>query len=186
MAVTKGKKEKLQCTVKDYTNDSLCSSLEFYAADIQNKVLEAVRSICKIAVDKNKLRQERQEDTLRELKLEMMRIEKEKNLLVRKPTMLYFDFKSGNMTKEEFISAKEAVNKRITEIDTRLAEIGQAMAAVIKPDVNMDEILECGFLQSYDGNVLSKLIQKIYVYTDGNIEIIFDCKDFFQSCLNEN
>lgn len=183
---TKNKNSRLQCGRRGLTENGKCNNINCYAADIKEKVLEAVNAICKIAVDKSNLQQEQREEALKSLKLEHSRLNKEKTQLTGKPTMLYFDFKAGRMTQEEFIAAKEAVNNRLSEIDVRLAEIEREMSASNKPSVNIDDVSKCGALQTYDSKILAKLIQKIYVYEDGNIEIVFDCKDFFQSCMTEN
>lgn len=48
------------------------------------------------------------------------------------------------------------------------------------------EYAEDSVLEEYDGNVLSKLIDKVYIYGDGNLQIVFKNDDYFRTvCVEE-
>lgn len=46
-------------------------------------------------------------------------------------------------------------------------------------DVN-GAIGECGLLEEYGGKVLSKMVEKVYIYGDGNLEVMFRNEDYYR------
>ncbi len=50
-----------------------------------------------------------------------------------------------------------------------------------EPEENENDLKQCSVLEEYDGNVLSKLIEKVYIYGDGNLQIVFKNDDYFRT-----
>ena len=42
------------------------------------------------------------------------------------------------------------------------------------------ELAECGLLEEYGGKVLSKMVEKVYIYGDGNLEVMFRNEDYYR------
>lgn len=49
-----------------------------------------------------------------------------------------------------------------------------------EPEENEDDLKQCSVLEEYDGNILSKLIDRVYIYGDGNLQVVFRNDDYFQ------
>ena len=52
-------------------------------------------------------------------------------------------------------------------------------------EVNENDLKQCSVLQEYDGKVLSKLIEKVYIYGDGNLQVVFKNDDYFRTVCIE-
>lgn len=48
-----------------------------------------------------------------------------------------------------------------------------------------DDLKQCSLLEEYDGNILSKLIDKVYIYNDGNLQVVFKNDDYFREIFEE-
>lgn len=54
-----------------------------------------------------------------------------------------------------------------------------------EPEESEDDLKQCSMLAVYDGNVLSKLIDRVYIYGDGNLQVVFKNDDYFQTICME-
>ena len=54
-----------------------------------------------------------------------------------------------------------------------------------EPEESEDNLKQCSVLEQYDGNILSKLIDRVYIYGDGNLQVVFKNDDYFQTVCVE-
>ena len=46
---------------------------------------------------------------------------------------------------------------------------------------------QCSMLEEHDGSILSKLIDKVYIYGDGSLQVVFKNDDYFRTvCVEGN
>lgn len=70
------------------------------------------------------------------------------------------------------------------ELEEKIAGIAEQESEP-EPEENEDNLKQCSMLEEYDGNVLSKLIDKVYLYGDGNLQVVFKNDDYFQAVFEE-
>ena len=51
--------------------------------------------------------------------------------------------------------------------------------------MRLDDLKQCSMLEKYDGNVLLNLIDRVYIYGDGNLQIVFKNDDYFRKVCKE-
>lgn len=83
----------------------------------------------------------------------------------------------------QYIAELEITTKRIAEIDQCIPEIEneieEARKKIEEAGAKQAELNDIAALQSFDKNVLYKIIDKVYVYGGGRIEIIWKMDDIF-------
>ena len=70
------------------------------------------------------------------------------------------------------------------ELEERIAGIAE-QESELKPEESEDDLRACSLLEEYDGSILSKLIEKVYIYGDGNLQIVFKNDDYFRTVCEE-
>lgn len=70
----------------------------------------------------------------------------------------------------------------LVEIETKEEKIAGMIEQRNEPELkeSEDDLKQCSVLEEYDGNVLSKLIEKVYIYNDGNLQVVFKSDDYFR------
>lgn len=76
---------------------------------------------------------------------------------------LYSDYRSEVLDKEGYIEELEKTASRISEITLQIAELENEIAA----------------LQDFDKIQLSKIIEKVFIYEPGRMEISWKMDDIF-------
>ena len=85
----------------------------------------------------------------------------------------YTRYRSGVCSKEEYLSIRQIKKERLETIQRQVDELKDKKFKESSQQSEDTTIAECIMLNEYDGNVISKLVDKIYVYNDKDIEIIF-------------
>ena len=97
---------------------------------------------------------------------------------------LYKEYASGGYSKEEYLSLRKSNQELLGELEEKIADMaGQESEPV--PEGNEDDLKQCSMLEEYDGNILLKLIDRVYIYGDGNLQVVFKNDDYFQMVCEE-
>lgn len=54
-----------------------------------------------------------------------------------------------------------------------------------EPEESEDDLKQCSMLEEYDGSILSKLIDRVYIYGDDNLQVVFKNDDYFRVVCEE-
>lgn len=159
-----------------------CSNSKMDKVELEETVLACARNMVRfISENLEKKKKVWLETSIQEEKLSTLASEK-KRLSSRK-MKLYSDYRMGSLTKDQYISELEITTKRIAEIDQCIPEIEneieEARKKIEEAGAKQAELNDIAALQSFDKNVLYKIIDKVYVYGGGRIEIIWKIDDIF-------
>lgn len=69
------------------------------------------------------------------------------------------------------------INQRIPEIENEIREAKEAMTRAAEKQTELNDVAA---LREYDEEVLRKIIEKVFVYGGGKIEIVWKMNDIFQ------
>lgn len=114
---------------------------------------------------------------LAELEREIQRVEDS-------TIQLYKEYASGGYSKEEYLSLRKSNQSLLGELEEKIAGIAEQESEP-EPEESEDDLKQCSMLEEYDGNVLSKLIEKVYIYGDGNLQVVFKNDDYFRKVCKE-
>lgn len=178
------------CNVKE-TGESF--SLNIEQDLLKMIVMDQIKILIKSAVDKKRLLQNinknRDKNPVSALEKRIAALSEKKRRYEFNTENMYIDFAEGLIDKEEFQMLREKnilniqeINREIESLEIKRKETNTAVLKFIK---NVDELeafideIECS------DEIIKRLVNKIYLYKDNKVEIIFNCDDIIQNRVVE-
>ena len=164
-----------KCDVGTMDRSKPCKNIRMKKKDAEDIVLESVRVLCvthleKADVDKGDITAS--EDIPSQINLTKREMERLQDSIVAG----YKAYQQGIMSREAYISARAETNDTIAGLEKELALLEERLKAEAGSDTDIDcdwtELLEQTFT-GYDGEKFRNVIDRIYVYGDGRVEIVF-------------
>ncbi len=109
-------------------------------------------------------------------------LESEKNRLSSRKMKLYSDYRSEVLDKERYMEELEKTTSRISEITLGIAELeNESTVAKKKCDEATEKEMEVNEIPTadFDKIQLSKIIEKVFIYEPGRMEISWKMDDIF-------
>lgn len=110
-------------------------------------------------------------------------LKSEKKRLSSRKMKLYSDYRSEVLDKEGYMEELEKTTSRILEITLQIAELENEIAVAKKKCDEATEkemeVNEIAALQDFDKIQLSKIIEKVFIYEPGRMEISWKMDDIF-------
>ncbi len=114
---------------------------------------------------------------------EMAALQKERTRISARKFTIYDDYRNGNSSREKYLYNLEkiqerlaALDKMIPDLEQRIKEAKENIETSNEKEKNLEDIAA---LQTFDKEVLSKVIDKVYVYGPDRVEIIWKAYDIF-------
>ena len=145
-------------------------------------VLETVKEACRMRLDT--LMVQKQTDRKKTSVCLLEELEREKQSVEDSTIQLYKEDASGGYSKEEYLSLRKSNQSLLGELEEKIAGIAEQESEP-EPEESEDDLKQCSVLEEYDGNILSKLIDRVYIYNDGNLQVVFKNDDYFQTVCAE-
>lgn len=146
-------------------------------------VLETVREACRMRLDN--LMVQKQTDNKKKTSVCLLaELEREKQRVEDNAIQLYKEYASGGYSKEEYLSLRKSNQSLLGELEEKIAGIAEQESDPV-PEENEDDLKQCSVLEEYDGSILEKLIDKVYIYGDGNLQVVFKNDDYFRTVCAE-
>lgn len=172
-------KPKYVCSVRNRKPDLPCAKIFMEKGEAEQMVLETVREACRMRLD-NLMVQKQTDDKKKTSVCLLAELEKEKQRVEDNTIQLYKEYASGGCSKEEYLSLRKSNQDLLGELEERIAGIaGQEIEQ--EPEDSEENLDQCSMLEEYDGNILSKLIEKVYIYGDGSLQVVFKNDDYFRT-----
>lgn len=112
-------------------------------------------------------------------------LQNEKARLSARKFTIYDDYRSGNSSREKYLHDLEQIRERLAEIETLIPGLEQQIKEADKKMEGVNEtenhLADIVALQSFDKEILSKVIERVYVYGADRVEIIWKTDDIFFS-----
>ena len=161
---------------------------EFYAKDISKKVSTAHRKkwttdeyMCGFApYGYLKSKTEKNRIVVDEATAGNVRLEKKVKSLSSKKMMLYSDYKDDKLTREEYVKRSKAMVEQIDELHQEIeqlkTEIPPEDNSSSKFETQLESIIK---MESFDREKIQKVIKKVIINGEDNIEIVWNTDDPF-------
>ena len=184
----------LKCTTYSKTNkqDSCNSHHRIELDKLEELVLSAIQSQVALAIDIDQAIQtiKANSEINKEAKKIAHLLEKSKEEIAKIDTMildLYPDWKAGMISKNEYIKLKKQFEENREKAVSRVADLEQRINRDDKEHFSFNHIID-DFLKFKNISLLTRevmeaLIEKVYVYEDNKIKIVFKYRDPFKSAL---
>ena len=147
-------------------------------------VLETVKEACRMRLDT--LMVQRQTDNEKKISVCLLaELEREKQRVEDSTIQLYKEYASGGYSKEEYLSLRKSNQSLLEELEEKIAGMAEQEESKQEPEESEDDLKQCSVLEEYDGNILSKLIDRVYIYNEGNLQVVFKNDDYFRTVCGE-
>ncbi len=173
------KNHRYCCRYRTCGSDTDCRKAVEDMETLEGSVMEYVRKMAEVMLGNSRRKETESEWEMLGKKLASLRKEKER--LSAEKMFLYDRYRSGKMTREQFKAEAEGIAVRIEEIG-RESEDAEAKIESLKGCSSQEgeAVLEgIAVLQEFDKAVLRKAIDRIKVYGEGHIEVVWKAGDMF-------
>ena len=170
-----------------------CSSRVKRKADLDNAVLESIRTQMNVFMDtahiiKSLLAQKQSNSKRNERRKSKSLLNSKIKSLHSAVSNLYIDMKDGLLTEEEYLMQKKKYQDQISELEHTLDELNQDETETMEQIVGTKQW--SAIVEKYaDANELSKelldaCIEQIKVHADGSLDITFNYMQEFKELLD--
>ena len=175
---------RYQCRMKNMSPHEGCQTLFAQKDELHQAVLETVRKHIEVAVGRYIEVQKNADNETDTINKTIMKLNKEVGTLENAPFSLYDEYRTGRITKEQFISQRKTAKIRLDEAKAEIKALKNKLTHLNITSKETIDLLSCPELTEYDGKVLSEFIKKVEVYSQDKIKIHFKCKKFFEDIIN--
>lgn len=182
-----------RCVTRRKIATNGCTNHTIRVDKLEEAVLVYLQQIIALAVEADEIIQQinssgkrKQETSYLEKALHTNETEKEK--CSRMMLDLYPDWKNGIITKEEYLSLKQNMQDKIEEYNANIekltASISEMKNGVSTENEFLNSFIKYKNIQCLTRPLVIELIDSIYVYEGGRIQINLKCQDAYEQILN--
>jgi predicted RNA-binding Zn-ribbon protein involved in translation (DUF1610 family) len=159
-----------------------CSNSRMEKNELEETVLNCARNMVNFISENLQIKKkEWANSSMMEEKIATL--EGERKRLSARKMKLYSDYRAGAVSLEKYISERKTLLESLNEIDRRIPEIENEMEEFKKQIEEAGEkqadLNDVAALQTFDKAVLHKIIDRVFIYGGGRIEIVWKMDDFF-------
>ena len=176
-----GKKyEYYICSTYRKKSNKLCTKHTIKTEKIYETILKLINMYIKKYVDINEVTKEAEKFNNNKNfdEIESLILEKENEIkrITNYKQSLYEDWKNEDITKEEYIEYKKKYNLKQELIEENIRKLKEEKKENKKENNLLKELKEKNQISKLTRNIISELIQCIYVKEDGSLRIKFNYK----------
>ncbi len=179
-----------RCTTRRKLDSSACTNHTLRADQLEQAVLEYLNVMIAAAGEMSRiLEQLRQQESCREsahLENTLLRLEQERDRTRRLQRDLYPDWKSGALTREEYLTFKGEFQQKLDALEGQLARLRESdrrLEDACRENAFLTHFREQGRLERLTRPVLTELVKEIRVHEGGRVEIDLNFTDAFQELI---
>lgn len=170
-----GNSTRLRCAVRALDKERPCADICMKVTDVEKIVVESVKRVCTVHLSEpDSVKTEKQDICNVSDRIKML--EEEKEQLKGKIIAGYREYRANGISREDYIAARETVNKKVEEIEGEIRSLEEKEQA----EPEMPEVEYCDWekimeqvVAGYDGRKFSQIIEKVLVYGDNTVEVVF-------------
>ncbi len=177
-----GRHLNYRCSQLSHTGIPECKQSKINRELLENLLLNCTREMVNFVSATLKCRKKQWSESCM-LSEEIEALQSEKKRLSARKFTIYDDYRNGNSNREKYLHNLEKIQGRLEEIgrllpelECRMKEAKDKMETVSEKENSLADIAA---LKTFDREVLSKVIDKVYVYGPDRVEIIWKADDIF-------
>ena len=143
----------------------------------KNMALAVVKDLALIIVRNKDYYDKQEKKRINDIDTKMKLHEAEKARLERCILSSYEEYTSGTISQEEYIISRTACRKTIDEVELEMDELWKELHRTVR--VDDEAMMQCRILKEYNPEVLSMVVEKIRIYDNRRIEVVFGTDDVF-------
>ena len=165
-----------------------CKKVKINRIELEETILESTKKMMQLSLQnienkKKNIKRERKSISIPQLENKIVSLKKEK-------IKAYNKYHDKRLSKEEYMEKAYSLSGAINDIKNTIEE----EKARVEQEKNITDILndnevicnEIIELKKYDNEILNKVIQKVFVYADDKIEVVWKMDNLFLEKIGKN
>lgn len=156
-----------------------CGQMQVMMESVQKALLKAINAQAAILLH-NIRKSKAEPENLQRLKKLLLQLENEKQGYREERMKLYTAYKSGNLSREQFLQKKQQALKNeeecLAECDSVQKKISSINEAADRARMHREQIEAYALMQEYDYDIVNQLISRVDCFNDGHIRITWNFK----------
>jgi Site-specific recombinases, DNA invertase Pin homologs len=179
-------RNRYYCNSRTQQRENACQKANIWQEDLENAVLCQVRNMANVMMEQRTARKDSGRDE-RKAVLEKLIADSEREMQQWKNTKLslYEQYKAGSLSREEYIGKIERGKKRLEELEgiknNALEELERLRSISDETGICDADLQEISALDNFELDRLRLLIEKVIVYGEDEIEIVWKVDDPFRN-----
>ena len=182
-----------RCTTARKMKKDACTNHTIRIDKLEEAVLVFLRKMVELATEYDDILRRINNSTKRKSRSEVLQknLEKqleEKNANHRMLLELYPDWKSGDISKQEYVELKEIYQKKFEKNNETVAALEKQIREISEGIGSENDFIanfkRTGNIIKLTRSMLTQLVEEILVHEGGNITIRLKCKDAFEQVLD--
>lgn len=181
-----------RCVTSRKMDSGACSPHSIRIDKLEQAVLVTIQTMIDTAIelddvlDKINEKSDNRGESLAKKSMEKLVAEREqiKNMMLD----LYPDWKSGAITKEEYLALKENMGEKVKKLDEKISDFESMLESNNNTQAAENDFIahfkQYGKIDKLTRPILTELVDSILVHTDGNITINFKFKDAYEQIVD--
>ena len=169
----------LLCYSSRIEENSPCKSNRVEIAKVEDAIMKTVNMYATVYLDEKGIKRAgKSKEVSSEEKLAVL--EKKVKSLSSKKMMLYSDYKDDKLTREEYVKRSKAMVEQIDELHQKIEQLKSELPtednSAGKFETQLENIIN---MESFDREKIQKVIKKVIINGEDNIEIVWNTDDPF-------
>lgn len=181
-----------RCVTSRKMDSSACSPHSIRIDKLEQAVLVTIQTMIDTAIELDEVLDKINEnadsrgESLAKKSMEKLVAEREqiKTMMLD----LYPDWKSGAISKEEYLALKENMGEKVKKLDEKITDFEKILESDNNTQTAENDFIthfkHYGKIDKLTRPILTELVDSILVHTDGNITINFKFKDAFEQIVD--
>lgn len=181
-----------RCVTSRKMDSSACSHHSIRIDLLEKAVLGAIQTMVDTAIelddvlDKISEKTDSRGESLAKRSMEKLIAEREQ--IKAMMLDLYPDWKSGAITKEEYLTLKENMSEKVNKLDSKISDFEKMLESDNQNQIAENDFITClkkyGKIDKLTRPILTELVDSIFVHTGGNITINFKFQDAYEQLVD--
>ncbi len=172
---------KYVCPVRNMDKDRPCGKIMMPVEDAEKAALDIINEACRMLLSERGMA-EHNVNTEIDPAVRMKELKAEQERLEHSAVRLYEAYKTGELSRDEYMARRERDKEREAELATEIQSLLNR-PSISKSDDHEETLRSCRDLAVFDPDVIEKAVRKILIYDDKRVEVVFAGDDFYQSTV---
>lgn len=181
-----------RCVTSRKMDSGACSPHSIRIDKLEQAVLVTIQTMIDTAIELDKVLEkisknaDNRGESLAQKSMEKLVAQREqiKNMMLD----LYPDWKSGAITKEEYLALKENMGEKVKKLDEKISDFERMLKSDNTAQTAGNDFIshfkQYGKIDKLTRPILTELVDSILVHSDGNITINFKFKDAYEQIVD--
>jgi DNA invertase Pin-like site-specific DNA recombinase len=158
-----------------------CGQVSMTEEKAQEAVLSIVREACRMQIEERELARTASVDAAKEQKAILLGLKDEHERIEKSTVSSYLSYKEGAYSRDEYTALRKRNQELLADLEQQIDVMESSLrCASGQREEDEEKLYQCSILDEYDGSILQNVVDKVFIYNDRDIQVVFKGDDVFQ------